>query len=66
MKQYVVFWEINKFYSMLINRASLQLFIQKKRMRARERGSEGVGLGYGDIGFIDVYNKVVQETCKIN
>ena len=35
-------------------------------MRARERGSEGVGLGYGDIGFIDVYNKVVQETCKIN
>ena len=34
----------------------------EKRMRARERGSEGVGLGYGDIGLLMFTTKVRNVT----
>ena len=33
-------------------------------MRARERGSEGVGLGYGDIGFMMFTTKLYKRLVK--
>ena len=36
----------------------------EKRMRARERGSEGVGLGYGDIGFMMFTTKLYRRLVK--
>ena len=48
--KYIDTWIIYIFFYLYLCWATV--VYSEKRMRARERGSEGVGLGHGDIGFI--------------